>query len=184
MLIDAPGDGLGEAPSRESLIRALRNLEATQARVQQNAERVYDEKRRELVSELLPVLDNLERTLAAARISSDSALVDGLQMVLAGLEAVLVRYGVERVDAAGQRFDPAIHEAVAAVSVLDPDLVGRVVHQASPGYRFAGKVLRAAKVNVGVASPAVEPPQVRTVRAAGAAGSMRGWPPARAARRS
>lgn len=140
-----------------ALARALRELEETQTRIQQNAGRVYDEKRRELVFELLPVLDNLDRTLAAAETASDAALVAGLRMVRNELEGVLLRYGVERVDApAGQRFDPVIHEAVAAVPVIDPRLVGAVVRQAAPGYRFAGKVLRAAKVSVGVQGPAAQ----------------------------
>jgi len=171
---DVSGDGSSEAPDRDSMIRALRNLEATQARVQQNAERVYDEKRRELVLELLPVLDNLERTLDAARTSSDAALVAGLRMVHAGLEAVLVRYGVERVDAAGQRFDPALHEAIAAVPVLEPELVGSVVDQVAPGYRFGGKVLRAAKVTVGVARSAVDRKPPRPASAVESVGSAQG----------
>ncbi|MFS8069155.1 MAG: nucleotide exchange factor GrpE [Byssovorax sp.] len=158
------GESAVDAPDRTSLMRALRELEASQARVQQNAERVYDEKRRGLVLELLPVLDNLERTLAAAETASDPALVTGLRMVLSGLEGVLARYGVERVDATGERFDPALHEAVAAVPVLDPKLLGAVVQQAAPGYRFGGKVLRAAKVSVGVPTPAVHRPRPRQFR--------------------
>jgi molecular chaperone GrpE len=142
-----------DPPDRASVVRALRDLEATQKRIQQNAERVYDEKRRELVFELLPVLDNLDRTIAASQAASDAALLDGVRMVRAELESVLVRYGVERVDADGQRFDPAVHEAVAAIPVVDPKLVGVVLRQVAPGYRFGGKVLRAARVNVGVQSP-------------------------------
>lgn len=163
---ETDGEAPAEAPDRRSLLRALRELEATQARVQQNAERVYDEKRRGLVLELLPVLDNLERTLAAAAAASDPALVAGLRMVLAGLEGVLARYGGERVDAASGRFDPTIHEAVAAIPVLDPKLVGAIVQQAAPGYRFGGKILRAAKVGVGVASPAIHRPRPRDFRSA------------------
>jgi molecular chaperone GrpE len=181
---DVSGEGLSEAPDRDSLIRALRNLEATQARVQQNAERVYDEKRRELVLELLPVLDNLERTLDAAMTSSDAALVEGLRMVHGQLEAVLVRYGVERVDAAGQRFDPAIHEAVATVPMLYPELVGSVVHQVAPGYRFGGKVLRAAKVSVGIARSGVGAVPPRAASAVGSAGPGLGSPFARPERRT
>ena len=150
------GDAPIGAPDGSSLARALRDLEATQARVQQNAERVYEETRRKLVLDLLPVSDNLARTLEAAELASDAALVGGLRMVSAELGGVLVRYGVERVDATGQRFDPAIHEAVALVPVLDPKLVGAVVRQDAPGYRFAGKVLRAAKVSVGVPSPPIQ----------------------------
>lgn len=161
---NSEGESAVEAPDHTSLLRALRELEASQARVQRNAERVYDEKRRGLVLELLPVLDNLERTLAAAETASDAALVTGLRMVLSGLEGVLVRYGVERVDATGERFDPAFHEAIAAVPVLDPKLVGAVMQQAAHGYRFGGKVLRAAKVSVGVPSPAVPRPRLREFR--------------------
>jgi molecular chaperone GrpE (heat shock protein) len=149
---DEAGGRADEPPDRDQLLRALRNLEAAQARVQQNAERVYDEKRRELVSKLLPVLDNLDRTLGAATTSTDRGLVEGVRMVRAQLEGVLLGYGVERVDVGGARFDPAIHEAVAAVPVLDAALVGRVVRQSAPGYRFGGKMLRPAKVQVGTAS--------------------------------
>ena len=71
-------DGAGAASDAAALARALRDLKVTKARIQQNAERVYDEKRRELVLALLPVLDNLDRTLAAAEAASDTALVDGV----------------------------------------------------------------------------------------------------------
>lgn len=156
----SPDDTLREdspdAPDRATLARALRDLEAAQKRVERDAERVFDEKRRELVLELLPVLDNLDRTIAAADTKSDPGLVAGVRMVRAELESVLLRYGVERVDAAGQRFDPALHQAVAAVPVVDAGLVGNVLSQVAPGYRFAGKVLRAAQVSVGVRAPAAQ----------------------------
>lgn len=135
---------------RESLRRALRELEASEARVRRHAERVYDESRAKLVLELLPVLDNLDRTIEAAVRSSDRALVEGVRMVRAQLEAVLVRYGAERIDAAGQRFDPAIHEAISAQPVADPRMAGLVLQQLQPGYRYGDRLLRAAKVLVGV----------------------------------
>lgn len=140
------------APTRESLLRALQELEASEARVRRNAERVYDDTRRDLIIELLPVLDNLDRTLDAAitRPHTDP-LIQGVRMVHAQLEQVLRHYGVERIDATGKRFDPAIHEALAAVPVTDPALVGMVMHQAEAGYRFRSRMLRAAKVTVGVA---------------------------------
>ena len=140
---------------RAALARAVREFDAAKARIEQHAERVYDEKRRGLVLELLPVLDNLTRTLEATKPTSDAALVEGVRIVRAELEGVLTRYGVERVDASGQRFDPKLHEAVAAVAVQDPALVGTVVSQSAPGYRFGDRVLRAARVSVGVQSPLV-----------------------------
>ena len=140
---------------RAALARAVREFDAAQARIEQHAERVYDEKRRGLVLELLPVLDNLDRTLEATKPTSDAALVEGVRIVRAELEGVLIRYGVERVDALLERFDPKLHEAIAAVPVQDPALVGTVVSQSAPGYRFSDRVLRAAKVSVGVQSTLV-----------------------------
>ncbi|MEO8548860.1 MAG: nucleotide exchange factor GrpE [Kofleriaceae bacterium] len=132
--------------------RALHELEASEARVRRNAERVYDDTRSSLVAELLPVVDNLDRTLGAAiKGQHTDSLIQGVQMVHAQLEQVLRRYGVERIDATGKRFDPVIHEALAAVPVTNPGLVGMVIDQAEAGYRCGSRMLRAAKVTVGVA---------------------------------
>jgi molecular chaperone GrpE len=142
---------------RAAALRALRNLEATQERVARNAKRETEEAKGKLVMELLPVLDNLDRTIAAQREhGGDRALLDGVRMVRTQLEGVLKRYGVEMIDAAGARFDPMIHEAIGLHAVSDPASNGFVVQQYEPGYAFNGKLLRPAKVLVGKYSA---PPQ-------------------------
>jgi molecular chaperone GrpE (heat shock protein) len=131
-------------------VRALRNLEATEARLERNARREAEDTRGKLVQELLPVLDNLDRTIRAAQTGrSDPALLEGVRMVRQQLEGVLRSYGVERIEALGQRFDPAVHEAIGMIAVDDPHRHGAVVHQAEPGYRMAGRLLRPARVSVG-----------------------------------
>lgn len=135
---------------RQAALRALRNLEATEARLERNAKRDVDDARGKLVQELLPVLDNLDRTIRAAHGSrSDPAMLEGVRLVRHQLEGVLRGYGVERIDALDQPFDPGLHEAIGMTVVTDPRRHGVVVQQAEPGYRFAGKLLRPAKVNVG-----------------------------------
>jgi molecular chaperone GrpE len=134
---------------RDSLRRALRDLEAAEQRVQRNAERVYEEARAKLVHELLPVLDNLERVIDAADPTGDPALIEGVVMVRAQLERVLTRYGAERIDAIGTHFDPELHEAISVVPVA-ADRDKMVIEQLQPGYRFAGQVLRPARVAVGM----------------------------------
>src|SRR5438477_3554232 len=121
-----------EGPDRESLRRALRDLEAAELRVQRSAERIYDESRSKLVHELLPVLDNLDRVVGAADPNRDPPLVEGVRMVRSQLERVLVRYGVEVIEATGQRFDPEIHDAVVAAPVEDPALDRMVIEQHQP----------------------------------------------------
>jgi molecular chaperone GrpE len=143
-------DATDEDATREALSRAVNNLQDSEARVRRNAERVYDDVRSKLVLELLPVLDNLDRALDAARGHELTPLVEGVTMVRGQLESVLVHYGVERIDATAQKFDPAAHEAVFAVPVADKARVGMVIDQLEPGYRFGSKLLRAARVSVGV----------------------------------
>jgi molecular chaperone GrpE len=147
-----------EHVDRQAALRALRSLEATEARLERNARRESEEARGKLVQELLPVLDNLDRTIRAAHANrSDPAMLEGVRMVRHQLDGVLRGYGVERIDALDQRFDPSVHEAIGVTPVYDPRSNGVVLQQAEPGYRLAGKLLRPAKVNVGklVSAPAV-----------------------------
>ncbi|MBI5538246.1 MAG: nucleotide exchange factor GrpE [Deltaproteobacteria bacterium] len=130
-----------------ALRNALDELEAARARVERDAQRVKDETRASLIRELLPVLDNLDRTLRAAS-DAESGLVEGVRMIRSQLEEVLVSYGVERIRALGERFDPSLHEAIATTPA-PPSQAGHVTTEVEAGYRFAGKVLRAAKVVVG-----------------------------------
>jgi molecular chaperone GrpE len=138
------------APSvdQDALRKAFAELTAAQARVERDAKRVNDETRAKLVRELLPVLDNLDRTLEATASEGESTLIEGVRMVRSQLEGVLLSYGVERIRSIGERFDPAEHDAIATVRVA-PERAGLVVKEVESGYRFAGKVLRAAKVVVG-----------------------------------
>lgn len=158
--LPVPDEGTAPpAPANERLaaLRALRSLEATEARIERNAKRETEEAKGKLVMDLLPVLDNLDRTIeAAAQHGGDPAMLEGVRMVRSQLEGVLAKYGVETIDATGKRFDPALHEAVGVVPVVDPMANGVVMVQHQPGYQFAGRLLRPAKVLVGkVQAPAL-----------------------------
>ena len=137
-------------PDRATMSRALRDLENAQARVERDARRAADELRGKLLLDLIPVLDNLDRTIAAATTHGDApSVVDGVRLVRAQMEQLLVRYGVERIDAKHQPFDPALHDALSVVPVSHPASHGVVIDQIEPGYRFGDRLLRPAKVVVG-----------------------------------
>jgi molecular chaperone GrpE (heat shock protein) len=141
-------------PDRLSMTRALRDLEAAKARVERDARRAADELRGKLVLDLIPVLDNLDRTIAAASANGDSpAILDGVRLVRSQMESLLQRYGVERIDARHQPFDPAVHDAMSVVAVSHPSAHNVVVDQLEPGYRFGDRLLRPAKVVVGRLAP-------------------------------
>ena len=138
------------AHDRARLASALRDLEAAKARVERDASSVHEQTRSKLVAELLPVLDNFDRAIAAAEANGDApAVVDGVRMVRRQLENVLTGYGLARFDAVGAAFDPSVHEATNMVAVADPDQDRLVAEQVEPGYMFGDRLLRAAKVIVG-----------------------------------
>ena len=134
-----------KTPDRASLARALGELEAAKSRVERDAKLVASETRKQLVSELLPVLDSVDRAIAAG----EPTAVAGMQLVRRQLEGVLRGYGVERIDATGHTFDPQLHDAVATAPVTDPKQNRHVIDQIAPGYRFGDALLRPAQVVVG-----------------------------------
>ena len=99
-----------------------------------------------LVRELLSVVDNLERALAAAE-SGESNLRQGVELVHAELVAVLARSGIEPFDPAGEPFDPTLHEALS-MRQQDGSEPGQVLEVVEKGYRMNESVLRPARVVV------------------------------------
>ena len=116
-----------------------------------------------IARELLPVLDNLERGLAALGEQADrpqtgdrvpdgtaapSSFVEGVRLVRDELAAVLERNGVESYEPSGEPFDPHLHEAMMARPAGEEE-AGKVVEVLEKGYRLDGQVLRPARVIVG-----------------------------------
>jgi molecular chaperone GrpE len=127
---------------------ALDDLAGARRRVERDAERAREEAQADVVKGLLPVLDSLDRSIAAAGSSSDEALFRGVLMVRDQFEQAMARCGLERIDAVGKPFDPKEHEALAVVDVDRPELWGTVIDELERGYRLGGKLLRAPKVRV------------------------------------
>ena len=100
-----------------------------------------------LVNELLPALDNLDRALAAA--AADDPLLEGVRLVRSELSAALARAGVESFAPLGQKFDPALHEAMATTSQPGAGCEhGTIVEVYQPGYRLGEHIIRPARVVV------------------------------------
>jgi len=103
---------------------------------------------KDIVIKILPVLDNLERSLSSARDAADfEAFKKGVEMVYSHLVDSLKKEGLEAIDSAGQRFNPQEHEALMQVE-SDEHEEGTVVEAIQKGYFLKGKVLRPAIVKV------------------------------------
>ncbi len=144
------------AAERDDYLDALQRLKAEfdnyRRRTERDREAVAVAAQRELVRGLLPVMDNLERAVAALGGPSPT-IVAGLEMVRGQLAELLAGHGVEEIEAAGRVFDPNVHEAVAQVpSDAHPD--GAVVDVVEKGYRISDHVLRPSRVVVAATPPA------------------------------
>jgi molecular chaperone GrpE len=126
--------------------RAQADFENYRKRAAREAAAAGERAKSGLVRELLPVVDNLERALASAG-QGEQHLAEGVRLVHSELVAVLERNGVQQFDPAGERFDPAEHEAL---STRDQDGAepGVVLDVVEKGYRANGSVLRPARVVV------------------------------------
>jgi molecular chaperone GrpE len=104
--------------------------------------------RENILRDVLPVVDNLERALGAARGGTDiRTVVQGVEMVLKALHDFLRTQGVTPVNAVGETFDPARHEAADHVR-SDQHKPNTVVSEFHRGYLLGDRVLRPARVSV------------------------------------
>lgn len=98
--------------------------------------------------EILPIVDDFERALAATADSTES-LREGMTLIYSKLIKYLERNGVKPMDTDGKPFDPDFHEAIAKIPAPSDELKGKVVDTTTKGYMLNDKVLRHAKVAVG-----------------------------------
>jgi molecular chaperone GrpE len=104
--------------------------------------------REDLLKEMLPVFDNLERGMQSAKQATDvKAVVDGLSMILKQFESTLAKVGIQKVTTLGLPFDPMVHEAIQQVETAE-HAPGTVVAEVQPGYISGDRLVRAAMVVV------------------------------------
>ena len=148
----------GQAPDAEDqqgqILRLQADLENLRRRSERRRQESVASARQDMLSDLLPVLDNLERALQAVPDPEDQLAV-GVGMVRAQMLEVLGRSGLEAVAATGQ-FDPRLHEVVACVP-SDAFAEGQIVNVVRTGYQADGIILRPAQVQV--AGPPEQGPQ-------------------------
>ena len=127
------------------LKRVAADFENYRKRVARDQEGLVARAHERLVKELLPVLDDLERSLEAAAQHEEAKLEEGVRLVHRELVEALAREGLVEVETDGQ-FDPHVHEALLSQSSEQED--GSVIEVLQKGYRLGDRVLRPARVVV------------------------------------
>lgn len=146
----------GQLTAKEEELKALNDKYLRLAAEFDNYKRLAQRDQRDqirfgneqLLRELLPVVDNLERAIKAAKgATSSEGLIQGVDLTLKQLQGVLGKFGVQSIPTMGQPFDPSGHQAVATVpSSQVPDQ--HVVEEFQRGYRLHDRILRPAMVTV------------------------------------
>ncbi|MEN2765936.1 nucleotide exchange factor GrpE [Ornithinibacillus xuwenensis] len=112
---------------------------------EREADRKY--KAQDIVSELLPAIDNFERALQVETTDAVKGLLDGISMVYRQLKDALKAQGVEEIETVGKEFDPNLHQAV--MQVEDDEMESNtVVEELQKGYLLKDRVIRPAMVKV------------------------------------
>jgi len=134
---------------------ARADLENLQKHIQQRIDEGVTREKAKLIMQLLPVVEDVDITLAEARKARNSHLFEGIEMIRKKLWKVLSCEGLCPIDAMGKPFDPHMHEALQEIETCDcPE--GTVVQEIRKGYLLDGKVFRPSLVNVSCSKDSVK----------------------------
>lgn len=133
---------------RDQLLRTAADFDNFRKRSRREAQDAERRAREDTLRDLLPVFDNFERAAQHAETATDvKSLAEGVSLVMRIFLDTLQKLGVERIQAVGQPFDPAVHEAVQQLATSEHP-AGSVVAEIAPGYRMGERLLRPSMVVV------------------------------------
>ncbi len=137
---------------------AADEFEQTRIRLRREISKDIEREKRDVLAAFLDVVDNIDRAIDAARSTADdnptaARLVEGVELVKQQFLSTLEGFGVTPIDAAGQPFDPNLHDAISTVPVDEPDQTDVVIDVIKVGYAIGEDVLRPASVTVGKVAP-------------------------------
>lgn len=139
------------AKDKDDYIRLMAEFDNYRRRTSQEKLEIVSMASTETIKGMLPVLDDCERALKVLQESNDSdAAKEGTELIYNKLMSYLKSKGLAVIEAMGEPFDTDLHEAVAQFPVPEEDKKGKVFDVVQTGYTLNGKVIRFAKVVVGI----------------------------------
>ena len=139
------------AEHKDQYVRLAAEFDNYRRRTAKERLELIDSAGKDILVGFLPVLDDCQRALQLLKESDASeAAVEGTELILNKLMSFLNQKGIEPIDALGKDFDTDYHEAVAQFPVEDAEKKNKVIDVAQEGYTLNGKVVRYAKVVVGI----------------------------------
>lgn len=145
---DKPAEPSADAllkAEKDRYLRLAAEYDNYRKRSSKERESIYQDVRADTVTKFLPVYDNLARALGQE--TCDEAYRKGVEMIMTQLKDILSRMGVTEIESLGQKFDPALHNAVMHEEDESKG-EGEIVQELQKGFRMGDKVIRFAMVKV------------------------------------
>ena len=143
-------------PQDDRLLRLAADFENYKKRAARERQEYVQLANERLIAELIPILDDLERALAAAEEHQEAQLEEGVRLVHSTLASLLTRHGVKPIETEG-KFDPSVHEAL--LSQPSEAEEGSVIDVVQKGYKLGERVVRPARVVVAAPQAPQEKPE-------------------------
>lgn len=135
---------------KDKYLRLFAEFENYKKRTSKERIELFKTANEELMTVLLPILDDFERGLAEIKKADDSELLKGMELINNKLRNMLSQKGLTEMEIqAGDPFDVELHEAITQIPAPSEDLIGKIIDVVEQGYKLGDKIIRYPKVVVG-----------------------------------
>lgn len=138
------------AKEKEDYVRLMAEFETFRRRSAEERLSLVASAAADTIKGFIPVLDDLDAAMKVLANADDKSSLEGIQLIYNKLMEYLKTCGLETIEAEGKPFDTDFHEALTQIPAPSEELKGKVIEVFKPGYTFKGKVIRYAKVVVGM----------------------------------
>lgn len=135
---------------KDKFLRLFAEFENYKKRTSKERIELFKTANQELMTVLLPVLDDFDRGISEIKKAGDSELLKGMELILNKFTNTLTQKGLEKLDVnAGDVFDVELHEAITQIPAPSDDMKGKIIDVVEQGYKLGEKIIRYPKVVVG-----------------------------------
>lgn len=135
---------------KDKFLRLFAEFENYKKRTTRERIELFKTAGQELMTALLPIMDDFDRGLAEIKKAKDKELLKGMQLINDKLKNTLTQKGLTEIEVvSGDTFDAEIHEAITQIPAPSEDLKGKVIDCVEKGYKLGDKVIRYPKVVIG-----------------------------------
>ena len=135
---------------KDNFLRLFAEFENYKKRTSKERIELFGTANKELMTALLPILDDFERGLKEVEKSSDKALLEGMQLIYNKYKNILIQKGLKDIEIKeGDIFDAEIHEAISQIPAPSKKLKGKIIDAVEKGYKLGETIIRYPKVVIG-----------------------------------